>query len=162
MDNNRIESEDFSDLSDILKSLPIDSKLYNQHVLNIPRYVKFTLNKKCLNQSYLSETLDKSDAEISKWLSGRQNITLRTISRLESALGIKIINPEIKLLIDSLKGAKTTKSPIYTFQHQDSCSYNVFIMSSKNTLVKNSSVVDHIITEGEGASYFEVTEEFSY
>ena len=46
-------------------------------------------------QKELSEKLGKKEAEISKWLSGSHNFTLRTISKLEAALSIKIINPDI-------------------------------------------------------------------
>jgi len=135
-----IESEDFPELFDEIEQLPKDSRLYTQHVLNIPRYVKFTLNAKGLNQNFLAENLQKTDAEISKWLSGKQNITLRTISRLEAALGINLINPEIKKLIDSLKGAAISKSPIYTIQG-DSCNYNVFIMGEVTRMQADKEII---------------------
>lgn len=138
-----IESEDFPELHNDIMQLPKDSKLYTQHVLNIPRYVKFTLSTLGLNQNYLAENLSKTDAEISKWLSGKQNITLRTISRLEAALSIDLINPEIKKLIDSLKGAEIAKSPIYTYPTgSSSVNYNVFIIPSVSHINKN------IFTEG--------------
>jgi plasmid maintenance system antidote protein VapI len=42
-------------------------------------------------QKLLAEKLGKSEAEISKWINGVQNFTLKTISKLEAAFGAKII-----------------------------------------------------------------------
>lgn len=143
-----IESEDFPELHKEVMQLPKDSKLYTQHVLNIPRYVKFTLSTLGLNQKYLSEKLNKTDAEISKWLSGKQNITLRTISKLEAALSIDLINPEIKKLIDSLKGAEIAKSPIYTYPAgSGSVNYNVFIIPSVSHINKDTFTEGTVPTE---------------
>lgn len=143
-----IESEDFPELHNEIMQLPKDSKFYTQHVLNIPRYVKFTLSALGLNQNYLAENLNKTDAEISKWLSGKQNITLRTISRLEAALSIDLINPEIKKLIDSLKGAEISKSPIYTYSAGgNSVNYNVFIIPSVSYINENAFTEGNVPTE---------------
>lgn len=143
-----MESEDFPELHNQIKQLPKDSKLYTQHVLNIPRYVKFTLSTLGLNQNFLAENLNKTDAEISKWLSGKQNITLRTISRLEAALSIDLINPEIKKLINSLKGAEIAKSPIYTYPAGgSSINYNVFIIPSVSKINENTFTEGTVPTE---------------
>jgi len=48
-----------------------------------------------MSQKQLADSLKKYEAEISKWLSGTHNLTLKTISKLESVLPINIINPEI-------------------------------------------------------------------
>jgi transcriptional regulator with XRE-family HTH domain len=42
-------------------------------------------------QKLLADKLGKSEAEVSKMLNGVQNFTLKTIARLESAFGAKII-----------------------------------------------------------------------
>jgi hypothetical protein len=42
-------------------------------------------------QKFLAEKLNKSEAEVSKWFSGVQNFTTRTIAKLQAAFGEPII-----------------------------------------------------------------------
>lgn len=51
------------------------------------------LNKKFDGkQNLLAETMGKTTPEISKWFSGLQNFTLKTITKLEVAFGEKILS----------------------------------------------------------------------
>lgn len=43
------------------------------------------------SQKDFAQKLDKSEAEISKWLSGLHNLTLKSIAKMETALGRDII-----------------------------------------------------------------------
>jgi transcriptional regulator with XRE-family HTH domain len=94
---SNIESEESMGLFDLDNELPLESQIYIRHSLDIPRYVKTILADAKMSQSQLADKLGKSEAEISKWLSGRHNATLRTISKLEAALSLSIINPLIKI-----------------------------------------------------------------
>ena len=38
--------------------------------------------------------LDKKPSEITKWLSGLHNLTLKSITKMEVALGVNLMNPE--------------------------------------------------------------------
>jgi transcriptional regulator with XRE-family HTH domain len=49
------------------------------------------LEEKGWTQKDLAAKLDKSPSEISKWLSGEHNLTLRTLTRLEVELGEDLI-----------------------------------------------------------------------
>ena len=40
--------------------------------------------------------LDKKPSEITKWLSGLHNLTLKSIIKMEVALGVNLMNPEPK------------------------------------------------------------------
>lgn len=51
------------------------------------------LKDKNITQKVLSEKLNKKESEISKWLTGVHNFTIKTISKLEVALGESIIIP---------------------------------------------------------------------
>lgn len=44
-----------------------------------------------INQRTLAERMDKKPSEISKWLSGNHNLTLRSIVKLEIELGVELI-----------------------------------------------------------------------
>lgn len=49
------------------------------------------LKEKGITQKELAARLDKSPSEISKWLSGNHNLTLRSIAKLEAELGADLI-----------------------------------------------------------------------
>lgn len=49
------------------------------------------LQEKGWSQKDLAEALGKSTAEVSKWLSGSHNLTLRSIAKMEAALAADII-----------------------------------------------------------------------
>ncbi len=44
-----------------------------------------------IEQKDLAVLLDKSESEISKWMTGTHNFTIKTLSKIESILGEKII-----------------------------------------------------------------------
>ncbi|MBQ7741816.1 MAG: helix-turn-helix transcriptional regulator [Bacteroidaceae bacterium] len=79
--------------------------LYLEAVQNIPDEVKretrltfaiadkiaSLLHQKNLSQKDLALKMGKSEAEVSVWLSGQHNFTLRTLAKLSSALGTDIV-----------------------------------------------------------------------
>ena len=54
-------------------------------------YIECLLSDKGLKQKDLADKMGKSEAEISKWLSGSHNFTLRSIAKIETVLDVKII-----------------------------------------------------------------------
>ena len=48
--------------------------------------IKWILKKDFIEQKELARRLGKSEAEISKWLSGRHNFTIKSIEKIEIAL----------------------------------------------------------------------------
>jgi transcriptional regulator with XRE-family HTH domain len=59
--------------------------------LDITEQVYKILEEKGWSQKDLARMLEKTDAEVSKWLSGTHNLTLRSITKMEAALGRDII-----------------------------------------------------------------------
>ncbi|HMS69431.1 MAG TPA: helix-turn-helix transcriptional regulator [Saprospiraceae bacterium] len=59
--------------------------------LDISEQVIHLLDKKGWTQKDLATRLNKSEAEISKWLSGMHNLTLKSIAKMEAVLGEHII-----------------------------------------------------------------------
>ncbi len=64
---------------------------YVDHSLAIAKQINLILKKLDKNQNDLAELLGKKESEISKWLRGTHNFTLKTISKIEDALGESII-----------------------------------------------------------------------
>lgn len=139
--------EDFSDIDESVSKVSKDTKIYISHSLSIAEYVSIKLGN--TPQKKLADDLKKTQPEISKWLSGTHNLTLRTISKLEAALDIEIINPEIiKFVRKHLEGNKTpivqmisrvseNKIPLTPITHNEQPYMGLFpISSSKQTEYK--------------------------
>ncbi|MCF8256788.1 MAG: helix-turn-helix transcriptional regulator [Flavobacteriales bacterium] len=72
-------------------TLEQDSLTYTRHAMQIALLVKKRLSETGMSKSELALRLGKSAPEISKWLSGNQNFTLRTLSKIENALGVELV-----------------------------------------------------------------------
>jgi len=59
--------------------------------MDIAVQIQSELDLKGWSQSRLAKELGKSESEISKWLSGMHNLTLKSIAKLETALHEKLI-----------------------------------------------------------------------
>lgn len=99
-----------------IKSIPADSKLFVEKSLEIVDYIFHLMEEKRVKQKELAEKMGKSEAEVSKILGGMHNLTLRSIARLEAALGEtivctpknrSIVFPETQIEYFSLKGVKS-------------------------------------------------------
>lgn len=86
-------------LDELMLQLPQDRKRFIDHSFEMSKYLLIKL--KGYPQKFLANKLNKTEAEISKWLAGTHNFTLRTICKLEIALDIQLINPDIKQLVYS-------------------------------------------------------------
>ncbi len=74
-----------------IESMPEDSKIFVDKSLEIADYIYRVMEQKGMKQKDLAEKMGKSEAEISKLLAGMHNYTLRSISKIEAALGCTII-----------------------------------------------------------------------
>ncbi len=75
----------------ILAKTPEDVRIFVKLHADIVVRVNQLLNEKGYTQKKLAEKLDKRPSEISKWLSGEHNFTLRSIAKLEAELGESLI-----------------------------------------------------------------------
>lgn len=60
-------------------------------MLDVAERIQAVLDEKGMTQKDLANALHKSESEISKWLSGTHNMELKTIVRIEEALGEDIL-----------------------------------------------------------------------
>jgi transcriptional regulator with XRE-family HTH domain len=74
-------------LEALRKRTPKQVKLVIDHSLAVADRINEILVRKNLSQRNLAERLGKSESEISKWMRGTHNFTLKTIARLEADLG---------------------------------------------------------------------------
>ena len=49
------------------------------------------LKEKNISQKQLAKKMGKTEAEVSRWLGGTHNFTLRTIAKISAALGVTLL-----------------------------------------------------------------------
>jgi len=62
--------------------------------LAITEKVRLALDTKGWSKGDLAKAMDKNPSEVTKWLSGMHNLTLKSIIKMEQALGIDLIHCE--------------------------------------------------------------------
>ncbi len=62
--------------------------------LDITEKVRLAMENKGWKSLDLAKAMDKNPSEVSKWLSGMHNLTLKSITKMEMALGIDLIHIE--------------------------------------------------------------------
>ncbi len=88
MKNNRLEAR--------RNKISKDIESYVKLSFDIVDRIHEILVKQGKEQKDLAQLLDKSESEISKWMSGTHNFTIKTITKIESILGESIIQPSKK------------------------------------------------------------------
>jgi transcriptional regulator with XRE-family HTH domain len=81
------------------KKIPNDVKIFIDKSFATTEQIDIILKKRGLTQRNLAELLNKSESEISKWMSGSHNFTFQTIAKIESVLGesISICPKDVKV-----------------------------------------------------------------
>ena len=64
--------------------------------LEITQKVCVILKQRGIKKNEFAKMLDKKPSEITKWLSGLHNLTLKSITKMEVALDVDLMNPEPK------------------------------------------------------------------
>lgn len=62
--------------------------------LEITQQVCVILKDRGIKKIEFAKMLGKKPSEVSKWLSGMHNLTLKSITKMEIALGVDLMNPE--------------------------------------------------------------------
>jgi transcriptional regulator with XRE-family HTH domain len=75
----------------MLDKTPLETKIFVQKYADLVVLINQILKEKGYTQKLLAQKLDKSPSEISKWLSGEHNFTLRSLAKLEAELGEPIL-----------------------------------------------------------------------
>lgn len=79
-----------------LKQVPKETKSFVDNSFNIVDQIHAILLKQGKNQKDLAILLGKKESEISKWMQGTHNFTLKSISKIEDVLDDKIITTPLK------------------------------------------------------------------
>lgn len=79
-------------MSEIFNSIQVSDEVnrFVDHSFDVVNKIHSILERQGKTQRDLSVMLGKSESEISKWMRGTHNFTLKSISKIEAALGEKI------------------------------------------------------------------------
>ena len=75
----------------ILDETPEEVRIFVRKYGDLVVRIHQLLKDRGITQKELAARMEKSPSEISKWLSGNHNLTLRSIARLEAELGADLI-----------------------------------------------------------------------
>ncbi|MCB0745024.1 MAG: helix-turn-helix transcriptional regulator [Ignavibacteriae bacterium] len=65
--------------------------IFVDYTFDLSSRIQFLLDQNSMDQKDLAKALGKNESEISKWLSGSHNFTLKTVARIEDVLGNKLL-----------------------------------------------------------------------
>ena len=74
-----------------LDEIPAETHIFIQKYTDILDRVQAILDRKGMKRRDLAHALGKSESEISKWLAGEHNFTLKSLAKLEAVLGEEIL-----------------------------------------------------------------------
>ena len=74
-----------------LAQVPNDVKMELDMSFALADKIDAILKEKNISQKELAKRMGKTEAEVSRWLGGTHNFTLRTIAKISSALGITLL-----------------------------------------------------------------------
>lgn len=80
-------------LADLLAQTPLreEEKRFVDKSLQLSGLIEAAMQRQGLTQKALADLLGKQESEVSRWLSGLHNFTLKTLTRLEAVLGEDLV-----------------------------------------------------------------------
>lgn len=78
-------------ISDMQKDIPNELKVQIDLSFAIADKIASVLKERGMTNKEFAKLVGKTEAEVSRWLGGTHNFTLKTIARISSALGCEII-----------------------------------------------------------------------
>lgn len=95
-----------------------ETKRYVQKNAELARRVAQLLKARGWTQKEFARALGKSESEVSKWLSGLHNLTLKSIAKMEAVLEADLlVAPDLD--IDDSKPFSITSEMIYLWENSD-------------------------------------------
>ena len=113
----------------LLKSTPKDVEIFVDWYADLVVRINQLLRENDISKKELAEKMDKKPSEISKWLSGEHNFTLRSLAKLSAELGEPLMEVP-------------KRKPHATFISGYSRSVHTFVVYKKLEQAKPSRVIE--------------------
>ncbi len=78
-------------LQEVIDETPKDVEIFMRWYADLTVRINRVLKEKGISQKELAESLGKKPSEISKWLTGEHNFTLRSLAKLQADLDVELI-----------------------------------------------------------------------
>ena len=125
----------------IIESIPVFRKRFHRLSHDVAGYLYHVLNDKGIKQNEFAEKMKKSESEISKWLSGYHNFTIKTIAKIESELCIEIL-----------------QVPFYENKEKEKIDFEYLTKANSESEFNKGNNLG-LVTTGENINFFEETPE---
>ena len=112
-------------------SVPRENKIFISHSLDLVEEIQHLLEKTSQKPVDLAKSLKKSESEISKWLSGYHNMTLKTISKIEDTLNGTILTTPTKERVKYTKTIEELRDKLLKLQK------NITALKEENNELKS-------------------------
>ncbi|MBI2284192.1 MAG: helix-turn-helix transcriptional regulator [Bacteroidetes bacterium] len=141
-----LKTESIPEFRASIDAMPEDSKIFVDKSLEIAHHIILLMRQKGMKQKDLAEKMGKSEAEISKLLGGMHNYTLRSIAKLEAALGSTVIHtkPISHVFTHQLKTYPTTSAQMLRTSYKRSyhnIMYGTKVVTLPTAKQKNNELV---------------------
>lgn len=125
----------------ILSKAPEDLQIFTTWYLDIVVRINQLLEKKKISQKKLAELLDKKPSEISKWLNGEHNFTLRSIAKLQAELGEPLLYMVVEKRFENCENFSTSMTVVKSKPVKKNIEYQTWqpIKINKKEPVANAS-----------------------
>ncbi len=124
----------------MMAKMPEDVKIFVDKYADIVVRINQLLKEKGYSQKDLAEKLDKRPSEISKWLNGDHNFTLRSIAKLEAELGETILYVPRQVSFQSF-GENKSKMTVYRNDHINT---KVEFTSISSTTIRTEKTLSNV------------------
>lgn len=126
--------EELPEFEASIEVMPEDSRIFVDKSLEIADYIFRVMETKNMKQKDLALAMGKTEAEVSKWLAGMHNYTLRSLAKLEAALGETIVCTPESYKAVSLKYSRRRKAETidqFINNEHSELNYNAKVISIK-------------------------------
>lgn len=113
----------------LLKNTPKDVKIFVDWYADLVVRINQILRENDTTKKELAAKLDKKPSEISKWLNGEHNFTLRSLAKLSAELGEPLLEVP-------------RRKPHTTYISGYSRSVHTFVIYKKNDSTQHSKVIE--------------------
>jgi len=78
-------------LNKLAARLPKWKRIHNRMMMSVSAQIADLIDKKFKTRKEFADSLGKNESELSKWLSGNHNFTLKSLAKIEAELGEQFI-----------------------------------------------------------------------
>ena len=118
----------------ILESIRQETPAYIKREIDLSFYIVDRISEilqlRGMTQKDLADLLGKKESEISKWMTGTHNFTIRSIAKIERALNVSIFDIEKKKQSDG-EILKANTRDFLTIHHDDQKTKSIILLSKE-------------------------------